>query len=76
MRRIGVLGDLEILLHFASRVRQECPMRSYARAVLVGRSQVVRADRDQAAVTDFHFAMEFDQTLCLAGDLSGKKLLG
>jgi len=40
-------------------------MRSYASAVLVGRRKVVRADRDQAAVTDFHFTMEFDQTLCL-----------
>jgi hypothetical protein len=40
-------------------------MRSHAGAVLVGRSQVVRADSDQTAVTDFHFPMEFDQTLCL-----------
>jgi hypothetical protein len=76
MRPVGVLGDLQILLHLASRIGQKCPMRSYAGTVLIGRHQVISTDGDQAAVTDFHFAMEFDQTLCLAGDLSGKKLLG
>jgi hypothetical protein len=40
-------------------------MRSHAGTVLIGRHQVVSTDGDQAAVTDFHFAMEFDQTLCL-----------
>jgi hypothetical protein len=39
-------------------------MRPDAGTVFVGRRQVVSADGDQTAVTDFHFAMEFDKTLC------------
>src|SRR5712672_170283 len=43
---VRVLGDVEILLNLASRIRQKGPMSADARAVLIRRKHVVGTDSD------------------------------
>src|SRR6202521_1822203 len=43
---VRVLGDVEILLNFASRIGQKGPMSADAGAVLIRRKHVVGADSD------------------------------
>ena len=66
VRRICVLCDFEILLNYAGRIGQKRPMRTDARTVLICRSQVVRANCDEAAITDLHLAMKVDESLRLS----------
>src|SRR6266850_307326 len=63
---VRVLGDVEILLNFASRIGQKGPMSADAGSVLIRRKHVVGTDSDQARVTDFHLVVKLDQTLGLA----------
>jgi hypothetical protein len=41
-------------------------MRTDARTVFICHSQVVRANCDEAAITDFHLAMKVEESLRLA----------
>src|SRR5271165_7340042 len=65
VRRIGVFGDVEILLNYAPRIREERPMRADAAAKFVGLYDVVGADRNQPAITNLHFAVKLDKSLSL-----------
>jgi hypothetical protein len=62
---ISVLGDVEILLNNAPRIREERPMRADTHAILVGLREIVGADRHQAAITNLHLAVELDKSLSL-----------
>jgi len=53
-------------LNYTGRIGQKRPMRTDARTVLICRSQVVRANGDEAAITDFHLAMKVDESFHLA----------
>ena len=66
---VGVFGNIKIFLNNAPGVGKEWPVGADARAVLVGQSDVVSADRDQTAVSNFHLAMELDQEFGLTAIL-------
>ena len=65
MLRIGVLGDVEVLLHLAARIGEKRPVRSDAAAEFGGLQQIVGADGHHPAVTHFHLAVELDEALVL-----------
>src|SRR5215204_1495658 len=46
VNRIGVLGDVQILLYDPSRVGEECPVSSDSGAILIGLGNGICADRD------------------------------
>src|SRR5260370_10394736 len=64
--RVGVLLDVEVLLHNAAGIGEERPLRSQPVAVLVGGEQVVGRDGDEARVPDLQLGMETDQLHRLA----------
>src|ERR1700719_5038847 len=55
-----------------ARVGEARPVRVDAGAILVGFEEVVGANGDEAAVADFHLAMELDQIFGLAAVLRAK----
>ena len=63
--RVGVLRDVEILLHLAPGVREERPVGADAAAKLVRLEQVVGRDRDETAVADLHLAVELQEPFVL-----------
>jgi hypothetical protein len=63
--RIGVFGDVEVLLNDAPRVGEKGPVRAYSAAIFVRLRDVVGADRDQPAIADLHLTMELQQTFGL-----------
>src|SRR5262249_4252098 len=62
-------GDVEVLLDDASRVREEGPMSADTAAIFIRLGDVVGADRDKAAITNFHLTMEFKKTFGLSAVL-------
>jgi hypothetical protein len=71
--RIGVFGDVEILLNDAPGIGQKRPVGAYPTAIFVGLSEIVGADRDQPAITDLYLAMELQQAFGLTRSF-GQKL--
>src|SRR5712692_7246329 len=59
--RVGVLGDVEVLLHLATWIGKEGPVRADAGAELVRLGQAVSADGHQPAVPDLHLAMKLQE---------------
>jgi hypothetical protein len=69
MARIRIFGDVEILLDNTPAVREERPMSADAAAIFVRLGDVVGADRDEAAIADLHFSVEFKKSLGLSAVL-------
>ena len=65
MPRIGILGDIEVLLNDAARIRKKWPMRADPGPEFICVGDVVCADRHQPAITDFHLTMELKQSFML-----------
>src|SRR5262245_59815883 len=63
---VCVLRDIEILLNDAPRVGQKRPVSTDSAAKFIGLSDIVGADRDQPAVSNFHLTMELNETFVLA----------
>src|ERR1700688_1980134 len=63
--RIGVFGNVEILLNDAPRIGEKRPVSSYSATIFVRLGDIVGADRDQPAIANLHLAMELQQTFCL-----------
>src|SRR5712664_2777961 len=59
--RVGVLGDVEVLLHLATWIGEEGPARADAGAELVRLGQAVSADGHQPAIPDLHLAMKLQE---------------
>ena len=58
MERVSVFGDVEIFLDGPAGVGEERPVSADAAPIFIGLSDVVGADRDEAAIADLHLAME------------------
>src|SRR5215467_4668903 len=58
MEGIGVFGDVEVFLHDTPHVGEEGPMGADAAAILIRLGDVVGANRNQPAITNFQFTME------------------
>jgi len=65
VQRVRVLGDIGVPLHVPCSVRQERPVSSCTAAVLIRLCNVVGADRDQPAISDFQFTMQLHQPFSL-----------
>jgi hypothetical protein len=63
---VCVLRDIEILLNDAPRIGQERPVSADSAAKFIGLSDIVGADRDQSAISNFHLTMELNETFVLA----------
>jgi hypothetical protein len=61
VERIGVFGDVEVLLDFPPRVGEERPVRADSCAVFIRLGDIVGADRDQPAIGNLEFTMELNQ---------------
>ena len=68
VHRIGVFSDVEVLLDHTARVGQERPVGAYPGPELVGLDDVVRADRDQPAVSQPRARDGAEPTLHTADD--------
>jgi hypothetical protein len=62
---IRVLSDVEVFLNNPPRVGEERPVGVDSAAKFVRASDVVGADRDELAITNFDFTMELNQPLRL-----------
>jgi len=58
---ISVFGNVEILLHDSSRIREERPVSTDACTVLIGKSDMVGAYGDQTAICHFQLTMQLDK---------------
>jgi len=67
--RVGVLLDVQVFLHDASRVGQERPLRAEARAVLVALHHRVGRDQRNARVAHLQFGVDVDQAAQLTAVL-------
>ena len=63
--RIGIFGDVEILLDDAPRVGEERPVSADPGAVFVRFDDAVGADRDKAAIGDLELAVEHEKSFRL-----------
>jgi hypothetical protein len=63
--RIRVLGDVEVFLNDPSRIGKKGPVGVDSAAKFVRASDVVGADGDELAITNFDFTMELNQPLRL-----------
>jgi hypothetical protein len=63
--RIRVLGDVEVFLNDPPRIGEEWPVGADSAAKFIRASDVVGADRDELAITNFDFTMELYQPLRL-----------
>src|SRR5262245_47991753 len=70
--RIGVFGDVEILLDNTPRVGEERPVGAYSSAIFIRLSDVVGADRDQPAIGNLQLTMEFNQPFSLPAVLGAE----
>jgi hypothetical protein len=70
--RIRIFGDVEILLDDTPRVREEGPMSADTAAIFVRLGNVVGADRDKAAIANFHLTMEFKKPFSLSAVLGAE----
>jgi hypothetical protein len=70
--RVGVFRDVEVLLQFAAGVSEKRPERADAGAELIGVEQVVRRDRNEAAIAHLHLAMELQESLVLPPQEGGR----
>jgi hypothetical protein len=52
VERICVLGDVEILLDFTPRVRNERPVGTHSAAIFIRLCDIVGANRDQSAIAN------------------------
>ena len=66
---IRVFGDFEVFLDRARRVGEKRPVGANATAIFIGLSDVVGADGDETAISNFEFAMEFHEQFSLAAIL-------
>jgi hypothetical protein len=67
--RIGIFGDVEILLNDAPRIGEKGPVGAYSAAIFVRLGDIVGADRDQPTIANLHLTMEEQQTFCLTAIL-------
>ena len=65
MEKIGIFGDVEVLLDYTRRVGEERPVGADAAAIFIGLRDIVGADCDQPAIGNLELAMEFHQSFCL-----------
>ena len=66
LKRVGVLGDVEIFLDYSARVGKERPVGADAAAILTGLGDIVGADGDQPAIRNFELTMELHKQFSLA----------
>lgn len=59
--RIGVLGNVEILLNNSPRVEEKRPVGADSAAIFIRFRDVVGADGDEPAIADLEFAVELNQ---------------
>ena len=59
--RVGVFGDVEILLNHAPHVGEKRPVRSHSAAIFVRLGDTIGADRDKPAIANLHLRMEINQ---------------
>jgi hypothetical protein len=62
---IRVLGDVEVFLDDAPYVGEERPVGTDSAPIFVRLSDVVGADRDKPAISNFELAMELNEPLSL-----------
>jgi hypothetical protein len=70
--RVGVLGDVEILLDDATRVSEEWPRGTQRVEHLVRLEQVVGADRDDLGVGDLDLRVQVDEVAQLPSVLGAE----
>jgi hypothetical protein len=61
VERIGVFGDVEVLLNFTRRVGEERPVCADSCAIFIRLRDIVGADREQPAIRNLEFTMELNQ---------------
>ena len=59
--RVGVFGDVEILLNQTPDVGEKRPVRAHSAAIFIGLGDIVGTDRDKAAIANLHLTMEVNQ---------------
>jgi len=69
VKRVGVFGDIEIVLDTAPRVREERPVGTDSAAIFIRLGDIVGADRDQPAIGNLEFTMELNQPFRLSAVL-------
>jgi hypothetical protein len=52
MLRVGILGDVEVLLNGSGRVREERPLGTHRRAELLESVMVIGGDRDNPGISN------------------------
>jgi hypothetical protein len=67
--RIGVFGDVEVLLDFTRRIGEERPLGADSCTILIRVRDIVGADRDQPAIGNLEFTMELNQPFRLSAVL-------
>jgi hypothetical protein len=72
VKRIGVLGDVEILLDGAAGVGEKRPVGVDAGAIFIRLGDIVGAYGHETAIGDFEFAMELDEEFGLAAVLGAE----
>src|SRR5580698_109382 len=72
MDRVGVFGDVEILLDASACIGEECPVSADTGAEFIGFGDGVGANGNEAAVAYLHLAVELDEQLCLAAIFRAK----
>src|SRR5208282_646539 len=72
VRRVGVLGDVEIFLDHAPRVGEERPVGADSAAIFIGLRDVVCANRDQPAIANLDLTMEFNKPFSLPAVLGAE----
>src|ERR1700739_3164453 len=70
--RIRIFGDVEIFLDDTPRVREKGPVSADTAAIFVRLSDVVSADRDEAAIANLHLTMEFKKAFSLSAVLGAE----
>jgi hypothetical protein len=70
--RVGVFGDVEVLLDGPPRVRQKGPVGPHSVAEFVRLGDVVGTDRGQPAIADLELTMQFNKPFVLAAVLGAK----
>jgi hypothetical protein len=67
--RVGIFGDVQILLDGAPRVGEERPVRADSTTKFIRLDNRVGAYRDQPAIADFQLGMELNKAFVLSAVL-------
>jgi hypothetical protein len=70
--RIGIFGDVEVILDNSPRVGEERPVGTDSAAIFIRFGDIVGANRDEAAIGDLKLTMELNKPFSLSAVLGAE----